>query len=146
MTPNDFFAILIDQCLARLSSEKLFSKLDVNKNRNSQPDNVQRVHETLCPKQDVSVKSFPLRLRKLCRRGGIKTVKSQKEMEGTKETRPSQYSRPNTYELSEAACTGPARVYSIWDPGAERSAHTHKHTLCLTQQLSPIDSHLQMKT
>jgi hypothetical protein len=80
-----YFAIFINQCFAQSSSKKLSSASDKNKHRDPQANNTQRVRdlETFSLKQDVSIKSLPLWLRKSCRGGGKKRVKEPKGLEDT---------------------------------------------------------------
>lgn len=57
MTPKDI--LLISQCITQPTSEKLFPAEDVDKYRDSQLDNVQKVRDlrTFSLKQEVSIKS-----------------------------------------------------------------------------------------
>jgi hypothetical protein len=58
MTPNDNYALLIHSCLAQLSSEKHLPAVNVNRYKDPQLDNVQRVKSlgTLRPKWGVFIK------------------------------------------------------------------------------------------
>jgi hypothetical protein len=69
-----YSAILIDQYLVQLLSEKLPFEADGNKYRDSEPNISWRVRNfgKLNSKWDITIKSFPSGLREHCRRGGRK--------------------------------------------------------------------------
>lgn len=66
----------MNQFLAHSSSQNLSSVSDGNKDRDPQPENIQRVKNiaTLCPKLNVSTESHLLDLRELCASEGRKSV------------------------------------------------------------------------
>lgn len=68
-----------DLYLAQPISDKLPPATDENKYRDPQPDNMQRVKDlgTLSPKMEGSIKFFLAGTRKLCGRGGRKSVKPE---------------------------------------------------------------------
>jgi hypothetical protein len=67
------------QCLAQPSSEKLPPAADRDRYRDPQPYNMQKVRdlETLSPKLDLSIKSFPLEPREPNSRGSRKCARAR---------------------------------------------------------------------
>ena len=114
-----------DLCLAQPTSDKLPPATDENKHRDPQTDNMQKVRDlgTLSPNREGSIKFFLTGTRKLCGRGGRKSIKARGDGR-YRESRPSRHNRAGTHMNSQRLwqhAQGQQGVYTRWYPRAERS-------------------------